>query len=85
MYQWLKAWFLELYEDPLENCPYESAEGGYQYIWGGPYDALEELRNAWGDVFLEAFLEKAAERLCDEFACFEWSRVPTIDCGEEEC
>jgi hypothetical protein len=26
-YQWLKPWFLERYEDPVESCPYESADG----------------------------------------------------------
>jgi hypothetical protein len=39
----MKTWFFENYEDPVENTLYESAEGGYQYIWGGPYDAHQEL------------------------------------------
>ena len=29
-------WFLDNFEDPAEHTPHESAEGGYQYIWGGP-------------------------------------------------
>jgi hypothetical protein len=36
-------WFFENFEDAAERTPYESAEGGYQYIWGGPYDARETL------------------------------------------
>ena len=31
------------FEDPANETPYESSEGGYIYIWGGPYDALEQL------------------------------------------
>jgi hypothetical protein len=28
------AWFFQNFEDPAERTPYESAEGGYIYIWG---------------------------------------------------
>ena len=38
-------WFAANYEDPAQSTPYDSSEGGYQYIWGGPYDAEEEI---WG-------------------------------------
>ena len=37
-------WFHQNYEDPAESTPYESAEGGYIWIWGGPYDARDELQ-----------------------------------------
>ncbi|HKY87537.1 MAG TPA: hypothetical protein VJL90_12310, partial [Pseudorhodoplanes sp.] len=46
----IKDWFLSNFEDPAENTPYESAEGGYQYIWGGPYDANEELYDNFPNV-----------------------------------
>ncbi|MET3972872.1 hypothetical protein ABIB94_007871 [Bradyrhizobium sp. JR7.2] len=36
-------WFSANYEDPAVSTPYESAEGGYQYIWGGPYETLLAL------------------------------------------
>lgn len=36
-------WFLENYEDPANGVPYESAEGGYIYILGGPYHADDVL------------------------------------------
>jgi hypothetical protein len=71
--QWLMAWFLERYEDPAEACPYESAEGGYQYIWGGPHNAGDALIDTWSDIFTEAFLEQVAERLETEQDCYEWS------------
>lgn len=40
-------WFMSNFEDPAESTPYESAEGGYQWIWGGPYDAREEIEGAF--------------------------------------
>jgi hypothetical protein len=29
----IKDWFLQNFEDPAHHTPYESAEGGYEYIW----------------------------------------------------
>ncbi|MEZ5814856.1 MAG: hypothetical protein R3E13_09115 [Alphaproteobacteria bacterium] len=51
----IKEWFFENFEDPAHRTPYESKEGGYQYIWGGPYDAEEIIR--------EAFEGKASEEV----------------------
>lgn len=28
----MKAWFYSKYEGPVDSCPYESREGGYQFI-----------------------------------------------------
>jgi hypothetical protein len=78
-YEWLSTWFLQRYENPVESCPYESAEGGYQYIWGGPYDAGEELYNAWDGIFDATFLEIVAERLETDHDCHEWSGVPDVE------
>jgi hypothetical protein len=78
-YQLLSTWFLQRYEDPGENCPYESAEGGYQYIWGGPYDAGEELHNAWAGIFDDTFLESVATRLEADHGCYEWSGTGDAD------
>lgn len=64
-------WFHKNFEDPAQETPYESAEGGYLYIWGGPYDAREEL----GDAFPEAD-EAAIERAIDEIqsdGLFDWA------------
>ena len=41
-------WFGDNFEDPAQETPYESAEGGYIYIWGGPYDARGSQRGIPG-------------------------------------
>ena len=46
----LVEWFFERYEDPAQRLPYISAEGGYQWIYGGPYDAREELAENFPDL-----------------------------------
>lgn len=40
-------WFHENFEDPAQETPYDGREGGYQYIWGGPYEATDELNDAF--------------------------------------
>lgn len=64
-------WFRVNYEDPAEHTPYESREGGYQYIWGGPYDALEEIGGAFPDAPQED-IEAAVEEV-QEGGTYDWA------------
>lgn len=73
----MKAWFFRNFEDPAESTPHNSAEGGYQYIWGGPYDADEELRSEFeplgvSDEVIDAVVEEVTED-----GLFNWA--PTRD------
>ena len=61
----MRQWFDANYEDTVENTPYETAEGGYIYIWGGPYDAEEELGGKFGGVVPEGVIEELAQELSD--------------------
>lgn len=36
-------WFLSNYESAKNSVPYIASKGGYQYIYGGPYNPLKEL------------------------------------------
>lgn len=75
-YDYLLSWFHAKYEDPANSLPYESAEGGYQWILGGPYDAREVLSDFEG-IVSEEVLEKAIKELENE--CWDWSPIPTDD------
>lgn len=59
----MRQCFFENYEDPVNNTPYESAEGGYIYIYGGPYEALEGLQNEFRDIVPDAVIEQLADEL----------------------
>lgn len=59
----VQDWFLHLYEDPANQTPFESEEGGYQYIWGGPFSAREELEAAFSGIVPEDVLENLILRL----------------------
>lgn len=65
-------WFHENYEDPAVRMPYESAEGGYQWIWGGPYDAREQIGDQFSDVSDEAAIEEAAAEITSD-GLFDWA------------
>jgi len=68
----MKAWFYENFEDPAENTPYVSADGGYQWIWGGPYDASEVLSSEFGEHVPEEVIEEiAAEVQAD--GLYDWA------------
>lgn len=66
----MRTWFFENYEDPVERTPYESREGGYIYIWGGPYDAYDEL-----SIFAEYVPDDVIEELASDLSmdCPEWT------------
>jgi hypothetical protein len=40
-------WFRENFEDPSESTPRDSGE--WVWIWGGPFDADEEIHGAFDD------------------------------------
>jgi hypothetical protein len=47
-----------MFENPAEHTPHESSEGGYLYIWGGPYEARDELFAEFGDYVPEDVIEE---------------------------
>ena len=67
----MREWFLANYEDPVHSLPYESREGGYIWIYGGPYDAHEELHDKFGEFVPEAVIEALGYELLDE--CHDWA------------
>lgn len=65
-------WFRSQYMDPANGVPYDSREGGYIYVNGGPFDAF--------DVLSEQFPEALPDEIDDARAEVEhesdaWVRV----------
>lgn len=75
-------WFFANYDDPANSLPYESKEGGYQWIWGGPYDASEEISDAFADED-EFEVAEAIEAVIERNDVQEWTissnRIASID------
>lgn len=71
----METWFRQSFEDPAERTPYESAEGGYIWIWGGPYDAREELESEFSGIVPDEVIEELTDEL--EGECSEWAPTPS--------
>lgn len=71
----MRTWFFTNYEDPGESLPRD--EGEYVYIWGGPYDAQDELYSQFHDVISEEIIEELADELSE--LSYEWSRIPKYE------
>jgi hypothetical protein len=66
----IKEWFFENFEDPVHCTPYITAEGGYQYIWGGPYDVRDIIENIFADSASDELIDAAIGEIQSEG--FEW-------------
>ncbi len=69
--RFMREWFLDNFEDPVHSLPYESREGGYIWIYGGPYDPHEELREKFDGFVLEEVIDALGDELFAE--CHEWA------------
>ena len=56
-------WFHRMYEDPANETPYDSGEGGYIYIWGGPYEARDEIGDEFRDLVSDEVIEAAVSKV----------------------
>jgi hypothetical protein len=82
----MRAWFFQNYEDPANETPHESESGGYQFVWGGPYDARDELFDEFGDFIDEKLIEELIEEV-EEGGITDWaptSRNQVIFSPDEE-
>jgi len=77
----MKQWFFEHFESPEESTPYDPEESGYIWIWGGPYDALEELEAEFSDVVGANLIKELATELTEE--SFQWSAIPEDEAPDD--
>lgn len=73
----MERWFRARFEDPAERTPYDSAEGGYMWIWGGPFEAEDQLRGEFEGVVPENIILSLSRDL--EAECPYWAPVPSDD------
>lgn len=71
----MENWFRQNFEDPAERTPYESREGGYIWIWGGPYDARDELHSEFDGIVPDDVIDELADDL--EGEGWEWAPTPS--------
>jgi hypothetical protein len=69
----MRHWFEGAF-DPPDELPYDSSEGGYQWIWGGPYDPGSQLRSQFDGLVPDEVIEQLASDSRDTSS--EWSGKP---------
>lgn len=76
-------WFFENFEDPAHRLPYITREGGYQWIYGGPYHAQEELADNFS-AEREDIIQAAVDEIQSD-GTFDWApKEKPSDYGEDE-
>ena len=73
--EYMTYWFNSMFEDPSNNTPYNSGEGGFLYLWGGPYDANDQLSGEFGGVVPDERIEEVVE-IVQEDGLYEWAPAP---------
>jgi len=79
--EYMEAWFRQNFAGPEQEMPI--SEGEFVYIWGGPYDATDELGQMFGDVVDFEVIEELVKDL--EREAVDWA--PTSrnqDVSEED-
>jgi hypothetical protein len=69
----MNHWFGARYENP-NVLPIDSSDGGLQWIWGGPYDAGDQLRQEFCEIAADDAIAKLSSELNE--VSFEWSGKP---------
>ena len=78
--RFMRDWFLANFEDPVHSLPYETREGGYIWIDGGPYNPHEELHAKFGEFVPAELIEALGDELVAE--CYEWAAQ--IDLSDDD-
>src|SRR5271154_773105 len=51
--EFMRDWFFQNFEDPVNSLPHDDETKEYIFLWGGPYDAKEQLWDKFGEVVSE--------------------------------
>jgi hypothetical protein len=78
----MRVWFLSRYCDPVHSTPYNSEEGGYLFIHGGPYTAEEEIYKRFGSLCSDETLREVIDDI-ESDGLDEWAPVYHDDHDEE--
>jgi hypothetical protein len=72
----MQRWFETRYWDPANDTPYNSEEGGYLFIHGGPYAAEDELYGRFGDLLSDEVIRAVVDDI-ESDGIEEWAPIHT--------
>lgn len=80
----MRSWFYDRYEDPVQQTPYSSGEGGYLFIHGGPYDPSDEIQDRFGGIVDFEVMDELIQELYSE-AGDEWAPIDHEGVDYDDC
>lgn len=94
----MRRWFLDRYEDPANETPWDGEDKAYVFVWGGPYDPNHEIQDRFGGIVefdtMRELIEELRREVGDEWAPIEHegvdyddyvSHLVVIDRGDPKC
>ena len=70
-------WFRRMYDDPVNQTPYDGEDGKYVYVWGGPFDARDELLDEFDGLVSDEAIQTAVSEVerdgTSEWAPTDWN------------
>jgi hypothetical protein len=67
----MRHWFDGNFEDPSNETPRDKGE--FIYIWGGPYDAHEQLSDEFSSLVPEDRIREVADEIVTETGIYDWA------------
>jgi hypothetical protein len=65
-------WFKFHFEDPANDTPYSKDQGGYVFLWGGPFDADEQIQAEFSDTVEFDTMQAAVSQIQSD-GTFDWA------------
>ena len=65
-------WFRRMYEHPVNQTPYDGEDGKYVYVWGGPFDAHDELVDEFDGLVSDETIQAAVSEV-ERDGTSEWA------------
>ena len=67
----MKDWFFDNYDDPANFLPYETKAGGYQYLFGGPYELSNVLHEEFSSKYPNEYIESTINHIENEYGSID--------------
>lgn len=79
----MRQWFLDRYEDPANETPWDGEDKKYVFVWGGPYDPNEVIQDRFSGIVefdtMLGLIEDLWREVGDEWAPIEHEGVDYDD------
>ena len=72
----MKDWFFDNYDDPANFLPYETKAGGYQYLFGVPYELSNVLHEEFSSKYPNEYIESTINHIENEYGSIDLEKKP---------